>query len=65
MFSAWKFQDEDTMAGAVEKGVQGVQPHTHFFAPSFVKEQVLSEKFKLTINPHTHILMASTALAMQ
>ena len=31
-------------SGPVELGVQGVQPHIHSLAPSFSKDQVLSQK---------------------
>ena len=34
--------------GAAEVGVHGVQLHTHFWAPSFGKDQSLSQKFEFT-----------------
>ena len=35
-------------AGLAEPGVQGVQQHTHFLAPLFSKDQVLSQKHVIT-----------------
>ena len=53
--------DNLLFAGAAEAGVQGVQLHTHFLAPSLSKNQILSSKLWMYNSLHTHILVGSTA----
>ena len=50
--------------GAVEVGVQGVQLHTHFLAPSFDEQSSFVWKNLGLLNLHTHILVPSTAPAV-